>query len=260
MSASRLPTLFISHGSPMMAVEPGTAGTHWQMLASSLPRPAAILMISAHWTTTQPTISAPATNQTIHDFGGFPDTLYQLSYPAPVAHELASRTQALLEHAGIPAHIDRQRGLDHGAWVPLMQMYPDADVPVIQLSVQPGQSPAWHLQLGAALSPLRDEGVLIIGSGGMTHNLRDVQFGVADDQAYEYVFAFQQWMADALSSDQTTPLAQYRTQAPGATRAHPTDEHLLPVFVARGAATGSATRLFNGISLAALALDVWCFD
>src|SRR5512141_1025377 len=168
-----LPTLFLSHGSPMHAIEPGAAGRAWKTLGRTLPRPRAVLMVSAHWETAVPMLTGNPKPQTIHDFGGFPKELYALSYAAPGDPALAARAVALLKNAGITAGVDGCRGLDHGAWVPLRWMYPGHDVPVIQLSVQTELGAAHHLRLGRALAPLADEGVLIVGSGHTTHNLRD---------------------------------------------------------------------------------------
>jgi 4,5-DOPA dioxygenase extradiol len=168
-----LPSVFISHGSPMHALQPGAAGEAWRALGRRLPKPRSILIASAHWETSLPMLTGAAKPQTIHDFYNFPEPLYRLRYPAPGAPELAQRALALLKDAGIGGSIDATRGLDHGAWTPLLYAYPEADVPVVQISVQPALGPRYHLQLGKALRPLTDEGVLIIGSGHMTHNLRD---------------------------------------------------------------------------------------
>src|SRR6476646_8602755 len=169
----RLPTLFLSHGSPMHAVSPGVVGDAWATLGHRIARPDAIVIASAHWETSIPMVTGNPKPETIHDFGGFPRELYALRYPAPGAPDLAARVVMLLKEAGVTAGVDGCRGLDHGAWVPLRWMYPDADVPVTQLSVQPELGTAHHLRLGQALAALADEGVLIIGSGHMTHNLRD---------------------------------------------------------------------------------------
>ena len=168
-----LPTLFVSHGSPMRAVEPGAPGAAWRAIAQALPRPRAELMTSAPWETSVPMVTGNARPETIHDFGGFPDALYRIRYPAPGAPEVASRVVELLKQGGFAAGIDGCRGLDHGAWVPMMHMYPSHDVPVVQLAVQPGRDTAHHLAIGRALAPLAREGVLVIGSGHVTHNLRD---------------------------------------------------------------------------------------
>lgn len=232
-----LPTVFISHGSPMLAIEPGTYGKTWKSIAASIPRPDAILMVSAHWNSRQPVLSAASNPATIHDFGGFPAELYQIQYPAPGAPVLAERVAGLLETAGFPVGIAPDRGLDHGAWVPLQQMYPEADIPVTQLSVQPAMDAEWHLKMGEALRPLRDENVLVIASGSLTHNLHELHFDeFSTDVADEYVHDFQHWMQSALQRHDRAALASWLQQAPQARRAHPTPEHLLPLFVAYGAA------------------------
>jgi len=260
----KLPTLFLSHGSPMQAIEPGIAGRAWQALGARLPRPAAIVIASAHWETDLPMTTGNPKPETIHDFGGFPRELYEIRYPAPGAPDIAARASALLKDAGITAGIDGCRGLDHGAWVPLRWMYPDARIPVVQLAVQPGRGPEHHLALGRALAPLRDEGVLLIGSGHTTHNLRDFMM---DRQAHAagapapYAVAFARWVGEHLAAHDDEALVSYRELAPEAVRAHPTDEHFLPLFVAYGAG-GSASRveqIVEGYEGRALALHSWMF-
>ena len=258
----RLPTLFLSHGSPMQAVEPGAAGRAWEALGRDLPRPDAIVMASAHWETSLPMVTGSARPETIHDFGGFPRALYDIRYAAPGAPDVANRASALLKEAGITAGIDGCRGLDHGAWVPLRWMYPDARIPVVQLAVQPGRGPAHHLALGRALEPLRDEGVLLIGSGHTTHNLRDFMMDRRGTGAVApYAAEFAQWVGDRLRSNDTDALVAYREKAPHAVRAHPTDEHFLPLFVAYGAG-GERPRVESVLEAYegnALALHSWMF-
>ena len=173
MKTDRQAALFLSHGSPMHAIAASDAARAWSAYGQQTPRPRAVLMVSAHWDTGLAMLSGARAPETIHDFGGFPEELYRIRYPAPGAPELAERARVLLKAAGIAAGIDGSRGLDHGAWVPLRHLYPEADVPVVQLSVQSGLGARQHWALGRALSSLRDEGVLIIASGHMTHNLRD---------------------------------------------------------------------------------------
>src|SRR5512139_431624 len=188
-----LPALFVSHGSPMMAIEPGKAGAALEALGRTLPRPEAILVVSAHWETRSPTVSTAAHPETIHDFGGFPRALFEIEYPAPGAPALGERTRRLLEDAGLPTALDATRGLDHGAWVPLRYLYPDADVPVTQLSIQPHLSPVHHYRLGEALRPLLQEGVLVLASGSLTHNLHEYR-GRIDNAPQPYVREFQEWL------------------------------------------------------------------
>ena len=168
-----LPSVFLSHCSPMHALQPGAAGEASKALGQRLPRPRAIVIASAHWETNLPMLTGSEKPETIHDFYNFPEPLYRLRYPVPGAPDVAQRAQALLKDAGFTAGIDGCRGLDHGAWSPLLYMYPQHDIPVVQISVQPALGPRHHVELGSSLKKLSDEGVLIIGSGHMTHNLRD---------------------------------------------------------------------------------------
>ena len=257
-----LSALFVSHGSPMLALNAGQTGAAWQSLVAGLPKPKAILVLSAHWLTPAPQVSATARPKTIHDFGGFPRNLYTLQYPAPGAPKLAGEVAALLNDAGFAAGTDPERGLDHGAWVPLRLMFPAADIPVLQLSLQPQFGPDYHYRLGQALAPLRAQGVLLLGSGSLTHNLFEVQWNVGDDESAvpEYVYAFQHWMHEKLLASDTTALLAYRRQAPEAARAHPTEEHLLPLFAMLGAgADGQIKRLHAGITEGVLAMDIYSF-
>lgn len=259
---SRLPTLFISHGSPMHAIDPGGAGKAWHALAASLPRPRAILVASAHWETSLPMLSGAARLDTIHDFGGFPPELYRLRYDAPGAPEVAQEAAELLQHAGLSPSINACRGIDHGAWVPLKWMYPGRDVPVVQLSVQPALGPAHHLALGRALAPLTERGVLVVGSGHVSHNLRDWFGSRGATEPLAYVTAFAQWLSTTLSARDVDALVGYRDHAPGAARAHPTEEHFLPLLVAVGAAGESfdATKVYTANEGAALSMDAYRFD
>lgn len=236
----RLPALFVSHGAPTLPLETGPANAFLSGLGHEIGRPRAILAVSAHWETGQPTVSAASAPETIYDFHGFPRELYRLRYPAPGAPQLAQRTAGLLRAQGLQAAIDPDRGLDHGAWTPLILMYPEADIPVTQLSVQPGAGSTHHVRLGEALRPLRDEGVLILGTGGATHNLREFLSHPAAAGAASWVTEFDEWLAAAIESQRTEDLVDYRRRAPHAARNHPTEEHLLPLFVALGAATPGA--------------------
>jgi 4,5-DOPA dioxygenase extradiol len=258
---NRFPTLFLSHGSPMHALDPGGAGKAWHAIAESLPKPRAILMVSAHWETSLPMLTGGTRLKTIHDFGGFPEPLYKLRYDAPGSPELADEAATLLREAGITSSINSCRGIDHGAWVPLRWMYPAVDVPVVQLSVQPGLGTPHHLQMGRALQPLTGRDVLVIGSGHVTHNLRDWMMSRDALQPLPYVSAFSQWLEGHLASDDEAALLAYREQAPAAARAHPTEEHFLPLYVALGAA-GSAVksnRVYAGMEGAALSMDAYEF-
>ena len=256
----RLPSIFISHGSPMHALEPGAAGEAWKALGRRFPKPRAILIASAHWETNVPMLTGSDKPETIHDFYNFPEPLYRLRYPAPGAPAVAQRAQGLLKDAGFTAAIDGFRGLDHGAWAPLLYAYPDADVPVVELSVQPPLGPGHHLALGRALRNLSDEGVLIVGSGHMTHNLRDFMRGAAKPEPYAR--EFQQWVKDKIEKKDLESLANYRSSSRDGARAHPTDEHFLPLFVALGAAPENAKpeRVFDAIENGVLAMDAYVFN
>lgn len=257
-----LPAVFISHGSPMLAVEPGVYGRAWKKIADDLPTPRSILVVSAHWNTRQPALTAATQPETIHDFGGFPAALYDINYPASGAPALAVRAQELLSAADIATGMAPDRGLDHGAWVPLLHMYPHADIPVTQLSVQPSLDAAWHMKLGDVLKPLREEGVLILGSGSLTHNLYEAAFDKTGTEPSEvYVQEFQTWMHTALAQRDVTALHAWQSQAPHAHRAHPTPEHLLPLFVAYGAGGNnpSVQRPLANFSLGVLAMDCYLF-
>lgn len=261
-SMNDLPSLYISHGSPMTALRPGLTGTRLSELAAALPRPRAIVVASAHYLARQPLVGGAAQPTTVHDFGGFPPALYELRYPAPGDPGLAARIAERLDQAGLAAHVDPQRGLDHGIWVPLRLMYPEADIPVVPLSIQPMRGPAHQYAVGRALAGLREEGVLLIGSGSITHNLHDFGAGYDANHQAPYVQPFVGWIGQQLARGDTAALLDYRRQAPFAERAHPTDEHLLPLFVALGAAgeRAAAQRLDAGVDLGFLAMDIYRFD
>ncbi|MGZ5114353.1 MAG: DODA-type extradiol aromatic ring-opening family dioxygenase [Usitatibacter sp.] len=256
----RLPAVFLSHGAPTLAVEDGSDTRAWAALARELPKPKEILVVSAHWDTDHPEVSTVANPETIHDFYGFPKELYQQRYPAPGATQLAIRTAKLLAASGQPTAANPARGLDHGAWVPLKWMYPQADIPVTQLSVQSRQGPAHHYEIGQALAPLRDEGVLILASGGIVHNLRDLEWhmrGVREPSSWAR--EFNDWIAARAASHAVDDLVNYRALAPNATRSHPTEEHLDPFFVGLGAGGQPARRLELGFDLGSLGMDGYVF-
>jgi 4,5-DOPA dioxygenase extradiol len=258
-----LPTLFLSHGSPMTVIAHTQAHHFLRTLSQSLPRPRAILIASGHWETATPTVNAPACNSTIHDFNGFPQLLYELRYDAPTAPWLAQRTAELLHAAGLPCAADKARGLDHGAWVPLLLAYPEADIPVMQLSIQTWLGAAHHLALGAALAPLRAEGVLIIGSGSFTHDLGRFRGAQAfDAPETPDVTAFSGWMHEKIMAGDLAALADYRRLAPYALDQHPTDDHLLPLHVAMGAAgpAPKAELLHRSVEFGFLRMDSYLFN
>ena len=252
-----MPTIFVSHGSPTLILENLPARAFLASLGKLLPRPTAIIAVSAHWDTDVPAVSLARKPDTIHDFYGFPEALYRLHYDAPGAPELAERVARLTGAAHDP-----HRGLDHGAWVPAMLGWPEADIPIFQLSVQPAESPAHHIALGRKLKPLREEGVLVMGSGSATHNLRALVRGGGDTEPEPWAKAFDDWLAETLAEGDEAALADYRRQAPYARENHPTDEHFLPLHVAFGAAgKGAHGRVLHrsftsgNLSMAAYAFD-----
>jgi len=258
-----LPALFVSHGAPTFPLTDAPARFFLEGLAESLSeKPQAILVVSAHWESLVPSVTTSQVNATIHDFHGFPRELYEIQYPAPGSAWLVERLAALLEAAGQTVTYDAERGLDHGAWVPLRLAFPDADVPVVQLSVQTARGPEYHYELGRLLAPLREEGVLIVGSGSFTHDLSSFReyYNALHAPAPEWVQVFAEWMVDALDADRTEDLLGYRGRAPQAVRNHPTEEHLLPLFVALGAGGGGATRhLHSSTTHGILRMDAFAF-
>lgn len=237
MSAPMIPSLFVSHGAPLFAIEAGSTGPALQAWAQAR-APAqdlrGIVVMSPHWMARTPAVMSNPAPATWHDFGGFPAVLYQLQYPAPGSPALADEVLGLLQAAGIEARPDAQRPLDHGAWVPLMHLYPQAGVPVVQVALPTGYGPAEVLAMGQALQGLRRQGVLLVGSGSMTHNLSEF-FGGGQEPA-PYVLAFSRWVESAVTRGDRTALLNYRELAPHARRAHPSEDHFLPLFFALGAA------------------------
>lgn len=256
-----LSPIFLSHGAPTLPFEDAAARNFLADLGNQIERPKAILMVSAHWESTIPAVNSVDRNATIHDFYGFPKPLYDISYPAPGSPAIAERVTALLADAGLMSAVDHQRGLDHGAWVPLMLAFPDADIPVVQLSVQTDLGPAHHLAMGRAVAPLQDEGVLIIGSGSYTHDLSSFRKPGQEDYP-DWVRAFADWFDAALKEGRTENLLAYRALAPEAAHNHPTEEHLLPLYVALGAAgpDWSARHLHQSITHQVLRMDAYAFD
>ncbi|NJO80980.1 MAG: dioxygenase [Cyanobacteria bacterium RM1_2_2] len=261
---TRFPTVFISHGSPLVMIDPELPGQALrqlgQQLQDRLPPIQAILVLSAHWLTSTPTVSTASQPEIIYDFYGFPAELYHLVYPAPGAPDLAAEIAHHLTAAGIDV-TQQPHGLDHGAWMPLSLMFPQANIPVLQLSIQPRLNPEHHWRLGEALQQLRDQGVLIIGSGQLTHNLRDLDFRAASGASQPWAVEFANWMQQQIEHSDKEALWNYRLQAPHAARAHPTDEHLLPLFAAMGAA-GAAPQVEHlplGFSYGTLAWDSYLF-
>jgi len=256
-----MPSLFLSHGAPTLPLTDTPARDFLSRLGGRLPRPKVILVVSAHWETERPAVNAVEWNETIHDFYGFPRALYDLRYPAPGSPQLADEVAARLRSAEFDCDIDRKRGLDHGAWVPLSLIYPAADIPVVQLSVQPRRGPEHHRRLGLALAPLREEGVLIVGSGSFTHDLSEFRGHGPNDPAPDWVNGFADWFDRALAEERVADLVAYRDRATYARKNHPTEEHLLPLYVALGAAGADARteRLHASTTYGVLRMDVYAF-
>ena len=253
-----LPSLFISHGSPMLALEPGASGPALARLAAELPRPKAIVLVSAHWESQELLVSGNPQPETWHDFGGFPAELFAVQYPAPGQPELAAQVVDLLKTDGLNARIDARRPFDHGVWVPLSLMYPQADIPVVQISLPSRQGPALQTRVGHALASLREQGVLLIGSGSITHNLRELDWHAGPESVEPWAKAFRDWVIDKLAADDEAALHDYRQQAPYAVRSHPSDEHLLPLYFARGAG-GDFSIAHQGFTMGALGMDIYRF-
>lgn len=258
-TSEMLPSLFISHGSPMLALEPGESGPALARLTAELPRPKAIVVVSAHWESHDLWVTSAPNPATWHDFGGFPQALYAVQYPAPGEPVLAERLVAMLADAGLPTGLDPKRPFDHGAWVPLSLMYPAADIPVVQVSLPSLLGPAFQERVGRALAPLRKEGVLLIGSGSITHNLGELDWRARDNGAAPWALAFRDWMVEKLTANDSAALLDYRRQAPFAVRNHPSDEHLLPLYFARAAGERFGIE-HQGFTLGALGMDIYRFD
>jgi 4,5-DOPA dioxygenase extradiol len=229
----RMPAIFLAHGSPML-LDDARWVKQLRDWAAKLPRPRAVLMLSAHWEERPITLAATRTVPLVHDFYGFPRRYYQVKYPAPGAPELADRVRGLIG-ARQPVADDPERGLDHGAYVPLVAMYPEANVPVLQMSL-PSEDPRELFELGRTLEPLRDEGILIVGSGFLTHNLRLLRWDEAESQPPAWAAEFDAWNAEVLAKKDVDALLDYRSRAPGVELALPTHEHFVPVVAALGAA------------------------
>ena len=253
------PVLFISHGAPTFAIEPGLLGPQLRSLGAQLTGIKAVLVVSPHWQTQVLTVMATPHPETLYDFGGFPASLYELTYPAPGSSAMAVQAAQLLTTAGFVTELDDRRGFDHGAWVPLYHLLPQAQVPVFQVSMPISLSTEQAVTLGRALAPLRAQGVLILGSGSLTHNLRE--FRGPSAEAADYVQQFETWVDTAVLANDMQALMTYRSQAPHAQRAHPTEEHFLPLLVAMGAQLpGDAVQLIDGgIEHGILSMDsfVW---
>jgi 4,5-DOPA dioxygenase extradiol len=256
--ADMLPSLFISHGSPMLALEPGDSGPALARLAADMPRPQAIVIVSAHWESAELLVNGNPLPETWHDFGGFPPALFAVQYPAKGMPLMAQHVVDLLAASGLPARIDQNRPMDHGVWVPLSLMYPQADIPVVQVSLPSRMGPALQTRVGKALASLREEQVLVIGSGSITHNLRELDWHAGPESVEPWAKAFRDWMIEKLVADDDDSLHDYRRLAPNAVRNHPSDEHLLPLYFARGAG-GKFSVAHQGFTMGALGMDIYRF-
>jgi 4,5-DOPA dioxygenase extradiol len=257
---TRTPVLFVSHGAPTFALEPGRLGPRLTAVGEHLAKPRAVLVVSPHWMTRGVRVATTAAPQTVHDFGGFDRALYRIQYPAPGHPELAARTIEVLRAAGWPAEADAAQGLDHGAWVPIRFLYPDADVPVFQVSLPSSLTAQQAYALGQALQPLREEGVLIVGSGSLTHNLYEFR-RAGDGEEADYAREFAAWVRQAVETRDDERLVDTLRIAPHAQRAHPTAEHFLPLLVAAGAASADepVETLEGGITYGVLSMDSYLF-
>ncbi|MCM3876674.1 MAG: dioxygenase [Thermoanaerobaculia bacterium] len=257
----KVPALFVSHGAPDLALRETAWGAALREFAAGTPRPTAAVVVSAHWEAWGPVlVTSTKSPETIHDFAGFPAPLYEIEYPAPGEPALAARIVGLLRDAGIAAETDPRRGLDHGAWVPLRLLAPEADVPIVAVSLPQPRTPASVLAAGRALAPLRDEGILLFGSGGMVHNLRLLEWEERDAPPPGWAAEFEAWVRGRLGAGDTEALLGYREKAPHAPRAHPTTEHFDPIFFALGAADGDRARsVFEGFEMGSLSLGSVAF-
>jgi 4,5-DOPA dioxygenase extradiol len=264
----RLPVLFLGHGSPMNAIEDNAYRRSWQALGSELlergPRPRLILCISAHWITRGWQLTAMEDPRTIHDFGGFPQALFDQQYPAPGSPVMAQAISAAVSQPGSGAPLgldDLEWGLDHGTWSVLKPMFPDASIPVIQLSMDYSRPPAEHFELGRQLRALRERGVLIVGSGNIVHNLRAIRREAADNQAYDWAIEFDRVTGDHIAQGRLDALSGFQQAGAVAQMAHPTWDHYLPLLYAAGAVEeGEAPRFFNeGFQIASISMRsvVW---
>jgi 4,5-DOPA dioxygenase extradiol len=242
----------------MLALEPGASGPALARLAGELPKPRAIVIVSAHWENNELLVSGNPQPETWHDFGGFPKALFEVQYPAPGDPQLAAEVVQLLKRSDLPARIDTERPFDHGVWVPLSLMYPQADIPVVQVSLPTRGGPALQTRVGHALASLREQGVLLIGSGSITHNLRELDWHAGPESVEPWAREFRDWMIEKLEANDEAALHDYRQQAPNAVRNHPSDEHLLPLYFARGAG-GTFSVSHKGFTMGALGMDIYRF-
>ena len=260
-ATGRLPALFVSHGSPMFALEAGQTGPALRQFGTALraqfPQLRGVVIMSPHWMSPFAEVMSNPHPQTWHDFGGFPPELYQLQYPAHGDPALADEVAELLNAQGFGARLNPQRPMDHGAWVPLMHLFPEADLPIVEVALPQTADARDVYAMGQALQSLRDQGVLIIGSGSMTHNLREF-FGGGQAPA-DYVIEFSRWIEQRVQAADIEALLNWREQAPHALRAHPTDEHFLTLYFALGAGghNAKAEYLSREVMYGMLAMDAF---
>jgi 4,5-DOPA dioxygenase extradiol len=240
MHTEMQPVIFLSHGAPTLILEDVPAREFIRGLGSHITEPRGILCVSAHWETPRPSVNATKRHETIHDFYGFPQELYDIQYPAPGSEEIAEQVSSAIIGSGLACDIDRSRGLDHGAWVPISLMYPKADIPVVQLSIQHHLDPKRHYELGRALAPIRKKGVLIIGSGGAVHPLGFFTPRFDGSPPEPWAVEFEEWLTDKVEKGDHQSMIDYRAKAPYPERAHPRPDHYMPLIVAAGAAGANA--------------------
>jgi 4,5-DOPA dioxygenase extradiol len=256
-----LPSLFIAHGAPLLAIENNEYTNLIHELGQTLPRPKAVILFSAHWESLTQKVSKVDQYDTIHDFGGFDPSLYKIQYPAKGNQQITEEINDLFTANGVDFEVETKRGLDHGAWVVLRLLYPNADIPVIAMSVNPNLLPAEQYKIGKALSALRAKDILIIGSGGTVHNLRAVKF--TDDGVDQWALEFEDWLTKHLNNWDLDSLFKYNSLAPNAEFAVPPygNEHFIPLFYAMGAADDQqkATLLHRSFRYGNLSHSIWQF-
>ncbi len=259
MPLATLPALFISHGSPMLALDAGAVGAALQRVASNLPKPQAIVVMSAHWQSQQLEVSTGHLPETWHDFRGFPTELYQIRYPAAGAPDIADYIIEQLNHAHLDARPNAIRPRDHGVWMPLLHLYPAADIPVIQISIPLHYNADQLAYIGQVLSALRQEQILLIGSGSITHNLAELSWQQPHAATPNWASEFRNWIVHHLSNDDHEPVFSWKTQAPHAIKNHPTDEHLSPLFFTMGAGERFSV-IHSSFAHGSLGMDIYRFD
>ncbi|RLQ88087.1 DODA-type extradiol aromatic ring-opening family dioxygenase [Notoacmeibacter ruber] len=263
-----MPTLFLSHGGPNVMLDDTPAKHFYENLAAELPRPKAVVIMSAHFETSGVSVVTDPEPGMIYDFGrGFPAELFEMVYPARGEAALAERVFTMLDEQGLTPTRIPQRGYDHGTWTMMRLIYPEADIPIVQISIDPSRDAAWHHSIGKALAPLREEGVLLVGSGHITHNLRavfsEMRTGKAVPREFtERIDAFTDWFADAVEKKGGGALLEWKEKAPFVADNHPTDEHLMPIFFAHGAAgeKSDGRRIHHSRVGGVLSFDVYRFD